>query len=352
MKKFKYNSCKKLSKSNTIGVKNILFIEVAAPNENYQTYVTLLLQRLGFVQIATHKKNAIHLYRQGEIYFAVNCDTKGRGASREGSFVREHGICASAIGLLIRDNKEAYTHALKKGAIPYKYPTPYQVPVIHGVGDSLIYFVDHIERFLSDHFNVEEKLNQSLTAKHLIAFDHITYAVYPGMIDVWSGFFQTVFNCHSINHAETDAIKIRNLYTPGANLLIRLQEVAKDDTQSLTGKYLQSHKSEGVFEIAFTTLLLSETIDILHRASVEFEKMPMDYYQCVIQNFPESGHNCFNLSKQHIMVDGDMMNSRKGTFLHIYLKNKNCPISFQIVERPYHQKTLLGNFSTILRDSV
>jgi len=97
--------------------------------------------RMGFVPVAKHKDKDITLYKQNDIHFIIN---NAHGSLAE-KFAAAHGAAACAMGFRVKDAKTAFKHAVKMGAQPYAAlgETPvYDIPAIHGVGGSLIYFVD------------------------------------------------------------------------------------------------------------------------------------------------------------------------------------------------------------------
>jgi 4-hydroxyphenylpyruvate dioxygenase len=129
--------------SNPIGLDGIEFIEYATSQP--QAFGTLL-QEMGFSAVARHRSREVVLYRQGSMNLIVNAhpDTLP-GLSAPGNTP-----ALAAIALRVRDAAYAYRHALDLGA--WEMPTrasamELNIPGIHGVGDSLIYFVDRHRDF-------------------------------------------------------------------------------------------------------------------------------------------------------------------------------------------------------------
>ena len=129
--------------SNPLGLDGIEFIEYATSQP--QEFGTLL-QKMGFSAVARHRSREVLLYRQGSMNLIVNAhpDTLP-GLSAPGNTP-----ALAAIALRVRDAAYAYRHALDLGA--WEMPTrasamELNIPGIHGVGDSLIYFVDRHRDF-------------------------------------------------------------------------------------------------------------------------------------------------------------------------------------------------------------
>ncbi len=122
--------------SNPIGVDGIEFVEYATskPQE-----FGALLQKMGFAAVARHRSREVMLYRQGGMNLVVNSNDAGSATP-----------VLSAIALRVRDAAFAHKHSLDLGA--WDMPTrasamELNIPGIHGVGESLIYFVDRYRDF-------------------------------------------------------------------------------------------------------------------------------------------------------------------------------------------------------------
>jgi 4-hydroxyphenylpyruvate dioxygenase len=121
---------------NPLGLDGIEFVEYATAQP--QAFGALL-EQLGFQVFARHRSRAVLLYRQGTMNLIVNSH-----AARSASPV------ISAMALRVRDAAFAHRHCLDLGA--WDMPTrasamELHIPGIHGVGDSLIYFVDRYADF-------------------------------------------------------------------------------------------------------------------------------------------------------------------------------------------------------------
>ena len=122
--------------SNAIGIDGLEFVEYATskPQE-----FGALLQKMGFAAVARHRSREVMLYRQGPMNLIVNSNEAGSATP-----------LLSAIALRVRDAAVAHKHSLDLGA--WDMPTrasamELNIPGIHGVGESLIYFVDRYSDF-------------------------------------------------------------------------------------------------------------------------------------------------------------------------------------------------------------
>ncbi|HUG79073.1 MAG TPA: 4-hydroxyphenylpyruvate dioxygenase, partial [Burkholderiales bacterium] len=126
--------------TNPLGIDGLEFIEYATSQP--QAFGALL-QRMGFAAVARHRSREVMLYRQGSMNLIVN------SAQAQGGEVAPTPVLA-AVALRVRDAGRAFERSLGLGA--WEMPTraaamELHIPGIHGVGDSLIYFVDRYEDF-------------------------------------------------------------------------------------------------------------------------------------------------------------------------------------------------------------
>ena len=124
---------------NPIGLDGIEFIEYTTSRPQALGQV---LERLGFVPVARHRSREVLLYRQGAINLIINAHAKGTPLPDK--------PVISAIALRVRDAATAYHRALDLGA--WGVATQVEVmelniPAVHGVGTSRIYFVDRHKVF-------------------------------------------------------------------------------------------------------------------------------------------------------------------------------------------------------------
>jgi 4-hydroxyphenylpyruvate dioxygenase len=129
--------------ANPLGLDGIEFIEYSTSKPQALGQV---LEMMGFRPIARHRSREVMLYRQGEMNVIVNAHHSGSPRTVQPG---ETPVIA-AICLRVRDAASAYRHVLERGA--WAVPTHVEVmelniPAIHGVGASRIYFVDRYKDF-------------------------------------------------------------------------------------------------------------------------------------------------------------------------------------------------------------
>jgi 4-hydroxyphenylpyruvate dioxygenase-like putative hemolysin len=128
---------------NPLGFDGIEFIEFATSKPQALGGV---LETMGFRPIARHRSREVELYRQGSMNIIVNA----QAADVPRTVQPVERPILSAFAVRVRDADAAFHRALDLGAweIPVRARAmELNIPAIHGVGESLIYFVDRYDEF-------------------------------------------------------------------------------------------------------------------------------------------------------------------------------------------------------------
>ena len=128
---------------NPLGLDGIEFIEYSTSKPQALGQV---LEMMGFRPVARHRSREVLLYRQGAMNVIVNAHVSGLPRTVQPA---ESPVIA-AIAFRVHDAAAAYRHAIDRGA--WVVPTNVEVmelniPAIHGVGASRVYFVDRYRDF-------------------------------------------------------------------------------------------------------------------------------------------------------------------------------------------------------------
>jgi 4-hydroxyphenylpyruvate dioxygenase len=128
---------------NPLGLDGIEFIEYTTAKPQALGQV---LEMMGFRPVARHRSREVLLYRQGGINVIVNA----HATTLAGSATPDDKPVIAAVALRVRDAAAAYRRALERGAwaVPSRVEVmELNIPAIHGVGKSRIYFVDRYDKF-------------------------------------------------------------------------------------------------------------------------------------------------------------------------------------------------------------
>ena len=176
---------------NPMGTDGFEFIEFAAPEP---AALGKLFVTMGFTAVAKHRHKNVTLYRQGGVNFLINAETD----SFAQRFARLHGPSVCAIAFRVKNAARAYKRALSLGAwgVENKVgPMELNIPAIHGVGTSRIYFVDRWEAFSIwdvDFVPIPTVDRQPPAIAGLHWFGLVQYIGTDRMAD-WSEFYRELF---------------------------------------------------------------------------------------------------------------------------------------------------------------
>jgi 4-hydroxyphenylpyruvate dioxygenase len=129
--------------ANPLGFDGIEYIEFATSKPQALGGV---LEQMGFRPIARHRSREVELYRQGPMNIIVNAQP----ADVPRTVQPVERPVLSAFAVRVRDADAAFQRARDLGAweIPVRARAmELNIPAIHGVGESLIYFVDRYDEF-------------------------------------------------------------------------------------------------------------------------------------------------------------------------------------------------------------
>jgi 4-hydroxyphenylpyruvate dioxygenase len=205
---------------NPLGVQGLEFIEYATSKPQALGQV---LETMGFRPVARHRSREVLLYRQGEINIIVN-------AFSDGVALTEKPVI-TAIALRVRDASSAYGRALARGAwaVPARVEVmELNIPAVHGVGTSRIYFVDrHKEFSIYDvDFTPIPTVDQKPPALAGLHFFGIVQYIGNDRTEDWTEFYAALFGFSALLAEERFGIlpKGRILRSPCRSFYLQLIE--------------------------------------------------------------------------------------------------------------------------------
>ncbi len=176
---------------NPLAIDGIEFIEYSTSKPQALGQV---LEMMGFRPIARHRSREVLLYRQGDMNVIVNAHSGGQPRTAPPS----ETPTIAAFALRVHDAAAAYHHAIERGAwiVPSQVEVmELNIPAIHGVGASRIYFVDRYRDFSI--YDVDFTLNPGVDSHPpplagLHWFGIVQYIGSDRMED-WTEFYETLF---------------------------------------------------------------------------------------------------------------------------------------------------------------
>lgn len=334
---------------NPIGTDGFDFVEYAAPDPSL---LHALFTQLGFKPVAKHKREALTLYKQGDIKFIVN-EEPGSYAEK---FAKEHGPCACAMGFRVKDAKFAFEEAVRRGAKPVDVSYAAgetEIPVIEGIGGSRLYLVD---QYGPDHpYGVDFVAIPGAAGgadAGLTYLDHLTHNVNRGNMATWASFYEDVFNFREIRYFDIEGkltgLISKAMTSPCGKIRIPLNE-SQDDVSQIA-EYLDEYKGEGIQHIALGTADICQSTDDLRGKGVAFQETPASYFELLDDRVKDHGEDTAALKERDILLDGAPTEGQ-GILLQIFTKNCIGPIFFEIIQRKGNEGFGEGNFQALF-DSI
>lgn len=330
---------------NPMGTDGFEFIEYTAPDSEL---LRTLFEKLGFPATARHRSKNVTLHSQGDINFIINAEP----ASFAQHFAQDHGPSICAIAFRVKDAAFAYKRAIDLGATGVEElpgPMELNIPAIEGIGGSRVYLVDRYGGktiYDVDFDPIEGDAHVKKTG--LTYVDHLTHNVQRGNMDLWSGFYEKLFNFREIKYFDIEGrltgLKSRAMTSPCGKIRIPINESSDDKSQIV--EYLNEYRGEGIQHIALGTDDIYATVDALTGNDIQFQDTPDTYYEKIDDRLPGHGEDLDELQKRLILIDG-APSEGQGILLQIFTKNVIGPIFFEIIQRKGNEGFGEGNFQAL-----
>jgi 4-hydroxyphenylpyruvate dioxygenase len=234
------------------------------------------------------------------------------------------------------------------------------VPVIKGIGNSLIYFLDRYgdkgSAFDAEFDWLGEKDPQP-EGEGLYYLDHLTHNVGRGRMALWAGFYERIFKFREIRFfsikGEYTGLFSRALTSPDGKIRIPINESA--DEKSQIEEYLHAYKGEGIQHMACGCRDVYATVESLRARGLNFmPSPPATYYERVDERVPGHGEDVARLKRNGILIDGEgaiALGATEGSMtkvlLQIFSANAIGPIFFEFIQRKGDEGFGEGNFRAL-----
>ena len=223
-----------------------------------------VLEMMGFCPIARHRSREVTLYRQGDINVIVNAHGNGHALTDK--------PVIAAIALRVRDAAAAYRRALDLGAwaVPARVEVmELNIPAIHGVGHSRIYFVDRYDQFsiYDVDFVPIPNVDQHPAATAGLHFFGVVQYIGNDRTEDWTEFYSALFGFTDLPPEQRFGIlpKGRILRSPGcAESRFYIQLIEPEIG------VLDVEDDEGLQRVGLGTVDVLATVAQLGKRGVEF----------------------------------------------------------------------------------
>lgn len=211
---------------NPLGLEGIEFVEYRSGRPQALGQV---LEAMGFAPVARHRSREVLLYRQGGMNVVINA----HGAAPD------EPVQIAALGLRVRDAAQAFARCCERGAwaVPAQVAVmELNIPAIHGVGTTRIYFVDRWREFSIwgvDFVPIPTVEQQPPALAGLHWFGVVQYIGAGRMAD-WCAFYRELFGFDQLPDEQRFGIlpKGRILSSPCGTFHLQLIEPEAEDGEA------------------------------------------------------------------------------------------------------------------------
>jgi len=243
--------------ANPLEMDGIEFVEYATSRPQSLGQV---LEMMGFRPIARHRSREVLLYRQGEMNVVINAH---QDDARRATPLSETPVI-SALALRVRDAGSACRYAVAHGAwsVPSHVDAmELNIPAIHGVGATRIYFVDRYRNFSI--YDVDFTLNPGVdphppALTGLRWFGIVQYVGTSRMVD-WTAYYEEMFGFQVLPEEQRYGVlpKGRILRSPCERFFLQLVE-PNPDTFDLDHEEMLQRVGLGTPDVLRTVAALRE----------------------------------------------------------------------------------------------
>ncbi len=332
-----------MTSHNPLRLRGIEFTEFCGPSV---AALEQLFLAFGFSKLRRHPVRDITYFRQNDIHFLLNAGRQGFSAA----FARLHGPSICSMGWRVDDAQFAQQEAVRRGArVVESGTTDLPYPAIYGIGDSLIYFIDHFGKrgsiFERDFVAVD--CPELRADKGFLEVDHLTNNVPAGELQRWGDFYKGIFGFTEVRYFDIRGAKTGltsyALRSPDGSFCIPINEPKSGVDQ--ISEYLNEYHGPGVQHLAFRTDDILASLDAMAGSGIETLDIDADYYAEAFRRVPTVREDRARLTAHKVLIDGD----EHGYLLQIFTRNIIGPIFIEIIQRANHQGFGEGNFGALFR---
>ncbi|MEN3287346.1 MAG: 4-hydroxyphenylpyruvate dioxygenase [Bradyrhizobium sp.] len=310
--------------------RGVSFVEFAV-NEAKGAALATLFSQLGFRRSGQHRSKAVERWSQGSIELVINCNPTGFAHSH---YVT-HGPGVCAIGLDVADAGQIMARAEALKARTFHQPVgpgELEIPAIHGVGGSLLYFLDGGDKNWDTDF-VSVAGNSS--ANRLIAIDHISQSMPHEEMLSWLLFYTGMFDLARLPQLEIADIRglVHSQAMVNADRSLGIILNGSTARRTMSARFIDEFFGSGVQHIAFACDDIFAAAAEMRARGAGFLDIPDNYYDDIEAKYDLDPATMAALRANRILYDreGD------GEFFQVYTHVFEERFFFEIVERCSYQ---------------
>lgn len=274
--------------------------------------------------------------------------------------ISKHGDGVKVLAIWVDDAEYSWKATTERGAKSYEEPTTLtdefgevKVSAIHTYGDTIHRFVErknYTGAFMPGYKAMEGKVKSEPVG--LLHIDHCVGNVELGKMDEWVKFYEDVmgfkliltFDDEDIS-TEYSALMSKVVSNGTGYVKFPINEPAAGKKKSQIDEYLEFYHGPGVQHIAIATHDIIGTVSELQRRGVEFLRVPVTYYDTVLERVGKIDEDIAPLRELGILVDRD----DEGYLLQIFTKpvEDRPTLFYEIIQRKGAKSFGKGNFKAL-----
>ncbi len=323
-------------RADAVKVRGIEFVEfTVSPAE--AVALGAVLNALGFARVGAHRTKEVSLWRQGGVYFVLNCDPNG-WARRHWE---AHGASVCAIALRVDSVSAALDRARHFGAQTFEERPAegeLEIPWIRGVGDSLTYFIetgDGERSWIDDFLPLDRHAGGEGHPPRIERIDHLAQAMHIEEFLSWQLHYTALY----------DVVKARPIEISDALGLVQSQALATRDgafrvtlngsnsRRTLSGRFVEQESGAGVQHVALETADIFSVAAYVRATGLQTLPISANYYDDLGARTALPATEIARMRADNILYDHD----EHGEYFQLYTRAFDRRFFFEIVERRGYQ---------------
>jgi len=308
--------------------RRVEFAEFAASHEEAEA-LGAMLRPLGFRPTARHRSKDVTRWTQGSINLVINCEPEGLAHS----FDVVHGASVCAIGLALDDVAGVLERADALRVERFEQPIgqdEWPIPSVHGVGGSLLYFVDAATSAAMWAHEFPHPL-EAPAPTLLTNFDHVAQTMQFEEFLSWLLFYVSLLDFRKTPQLEiADPMGlVQSQAVESADGAVRFTLNGSLAAQSLSSRFIQNYFGAGVQHIAFGCNDIFAAADAAIAGGIERLEIPHNYYDDLEARWGLAPDLIEAMAARDILYDRD----GEAEYFQFYTRAFARRVFFELVER-------------------
>lgn len=304
------------------------------------------------------KDKASYVVRQHSLTFVFTTPLRSQNSMAD--HIYKHGDGVKVLALRVPNATDAWQQTTQRGAKTYMTPRTLTddagevvISGIHTYGDTVHLFIErkNYEGVFLPGYRKWESAYHPVEAG-LLYVDHCVGNVGWNQMNKWVKFYEEVMGFRNIlsfddKDISTEYSALMSKVMSNGNGFVKfpINEPAEGKKKSQVEEYLEFYEGEGCQHVALATHDILKTVTDLQNRGIEFLKVPVTYYDTLLQRVGKIDEDLSPLKELGILVDRD----EEGYLLQIFTKpvEDRPTLFFEIIQRKGARSFGKGNFKAL-----